>query len=253
MGMSVPKGSGADALVHQSRLTLLAEFQLRVSGLVVRVPHGVERVLAYLGVMRGSVSRSLVAATLWPEVDGFRANGNLRTALWRMRRATGVIQEENHQLTLAPQVSVDVTEIVELTASLIATPEATHLIRLPELVGARAILPGWDEDWLIVARERFRLNRLRALEHSAEWLLARGRLSEALDAALAAVDAEPFRESAHRLSVRIHIAEGNPAEAVRAYETYRVMVAAELGISPSPLMEELVAPFVAQRGTASRA
>ena len=250
--MSVPNGSGADGLVHQSRLTLLAEFQLRVSATVIRLPHSVERVLAFLGVTRGPVSRSLVAATLWPEVDGRRANGDLRSALWRLRRITGVIQEENRRLALAPQVNVDVTEMVGLSASLIAAPETPLLTRLPELVCAHAILPGWDEDWLVVERERYRLTRLRALEHSAEWLLARGRLSEALDAALAAVDAEPYRESAHRLSVRIHIAEGNPAEAVRAYETYRAMVAAELGIPPSPLMDELVAPFVSSMGATSR-
>jgi DNA-binding SARP family transcriptional activator len=239
MGMPVPKESGADGLVHQSRLTLLAEFQLRVSGTVVRVP-------------RGSVSRSLVAATLWPDVDGRRANGNLRSALWRLRRVTEVIQEDYQRLALAPQVSVDVTEMVALTASLISTPEAPHVARLPELVGAHAILPGWDEDWLIVERERFRLNRLRALEQSAEWLLTNGWLSEALDAALATLDAEPYRESGHRLVVRIHIDEGNPAEAVRAYEVYRAMVAVELGISPSPLMDQLVAPFVSPSGAAPR-
>lgn len=250
--MSMTTVSGAHELGirrYQSRLTLLAEFQLHVSGTVVRLPHSVERVLAFLGMAQAPVSRARIAGTLWPGVDEPRANGDLRSALWRLRRITGVIHEENHRLALVPQVCVDVSEMSVLSRSLIAEPEAPALIRLPDLVRAHAILPDWDEEWLVVERERYRLSRLRALEHSAETLLERGRLAEALDASLAVIDTEPYRESAHRLSVRIHLAEGNHPEAIRAYHSYRATVADDLGITPSPLMEELVAPFVS---TASR-
>jgi hypothetical protein len=178
-----------------------------------------------------------------PDVDDQRANGDLRSALWRLRRITGVLREDNHRLSLSPQVAVDVMEMTGLCGSLIVEAAQPALRRLPELVEAHSILPGWDEDWLVIERERYRLARLRALERSAEALLAGGQLSAALDAALAAVDTDPFRESAHRLSVRIHLAEGNQAEAIRAYLGYRTLVAGELGIAPSPLMDALVAPF----------
>src|SRR5688500_15097697 len=119
--MSVAIGSGADGfgiVLHQARLTLLAEFQLHVYGKVVRLPHSVERILAFLGVAQAPVSRARIAATLWPEVDDRRANGDLRSALWRLRRITGVIHEENHRLALATQVGVDVTEMSGLSRSL---------------------------------------------------------------------------------------------------------------------------------------
>ena len=163
--------------------------------------------------------------------------------MWRLRRITGVLLEDNHRLSLAPQVVVDISDMTGLSRSLIADPNSPELGRLPDLVHAHSILPGWDEEWLVVERERYRLSRLRALEGSAEALLSSGRLSEALDAALAAIDAEPYRESAHRLSVRIHIAEGNHAEAIRAYHAYGAVIRDELGITPSPLMDGLVAPF----------
>lgn len=244
--MSITMGTGGDGLenaLNSSRLTLLTEFQLRVSGTIVRLPHSVERLLAFLGVAHAPVGRARIAATLWPEVEDRRANGDLRSALWRLRRITGVIHEENHRLGLSPQICVDVAEMSALSKALIREPEVPELVRLSELVHAHAILPGWDEEWLVVERERYRLARLRALEHSAETLLARGQFTEALDAALAAIDTEPYRESAHRLSVRIHLAEGNHAEAIRAYNSYRTTVADELGIAPSPLMDELVAPL----------
>jgi len=247
--MSVTMGRGSEGLagpLQPSRLTLFMEFQLLVSGTVVTVPHSVERVLAFLGVSTAPVSRGRMAASLWPDMGDLRANGDLRSALWRLRRITGVINEENHRLSLSPQVAVDVTEMTGLTGLLTAEPETPDLDRVPELVRAQAILPEWDDEWLVIERERYRLSRLRALERSADALLTRGLLSEALDAALAAIDTEPYRESAHRLRVRIHIAEGNHAEAIRAYQSYRTIVGDELGIAPSPLMARLLAPLYAE-------
>lgn len=228
-----------------SRLTLLADFDLLVSDAMVSVPHSVQRVLAFLGLSPAPVGRVRIATSLWPDVDDNRANGDLRSALWRLRRITGVIQEDDGRLSLSPDIAVDVTDMVGLSHVLTTAPGTTDLERVPELVQAHSILPGWDEEWLVVERERYRLSRLRALERSAEELLARRLFPEALDAALAVIDTEPYRESAHRLALRIHIAEGNYAEAISAYRSYRATVAEELGISPSPLMDELVAPFCA--------
>ena len=44
---------------------------------------------------------------------------------------------------------------------------------------------------------------------------------EAVEAAYAAVRAEPLRESAHRILVRIHLAEGNVVEALRVFDQFR--------------------------------
>jgi DNA-binding SARP family transcriptional activator len=235
---------------HQTRLRLLTEFQLLVDGNSVTLPHSVERVLAFLGISQAPVSRARIAGVLWPDVADKRANGDLRSALWRLRRITGVVREENRRLALAPQVAVDVVEMTDLTRSLIFDPDPAMLDSVPALVHAHAILPGWDEEWLVVERERFRMTRLRALERSAQALLTGGDLEGALDAALASVDTEPYRETAHRLVVQIHIAEGNHAQAIRTYQAYRSQVAAELGIAPSARMDDLVAPLSQSRSRA---
>jgi DNA-binding SARP family transcriptional activator len=224
-------------------LRLLAEFQLQVDGRPMALPHSVERVVAFLGMHRGPVARTRLAATLWPDVADQRANGDLRSALWRLRRFTGVIEVTDNRLALAKDVEIDVAELSGLTQALIAGPTRPALDRLPDLVDAEDILPGWDEEWLIAERERYRIQRLRALESSAVALLAAGDHVAALDAAMASVATEPYRESAHRLAIRIHLAEGNHAEAIRAYRGFRSLVADELGITPSSLMEDLVAPL----------
>ncbi|SDU74796.1 AfsR/SARP family transcriptional regulator [Jiangella alkaliphila] len=224
-------------------LRLLAEFQLVVDGRVVTLPHSVERVLAFLGISRAPISRAQLAGTLWPEVADHRANGDLRSALWRLRRIAGVVDAENHRLTLAADVGVDVAEMADLSSSLLDEPEPGELGRVPELVRASSLLPGWDEEWLVVERERYRMTRLRALERSATELLAAADYTSALIAASAAAESEPFRETAHRLVIQIHLAEGNHAQAVKVFRAYRELVGDELGIEPSPLMCDLVAPL----------
>jgi DNA-binding SARP family transcriptional activator len=230
-----------------SSLRLLPEFQLIVGGKAIKLPHSVERVLAFLGLRQDPVSRAHLASSLWPDVADCRANGDLRSALWRLRRLTGVLQEENRRLALTPDVDVDLTEMSGLTESLIRAADRPAFDRIPELVRADALLPGWDEEWLIVERERYQLMRLRALERSAELLLVAHDYAGALRAAMASVEAEPYRETGHRLVIQIHIAEGNNAQAIRAYNAYRSLVAKELSIAPSSKMEQLVAPLTAKR------
>ena len=81
---------------------------------------------------------------------------------------------------------------------------------------------------------------MQALEAVAARLAFLGRHCEALEAAYAAVRAEPLRESAHRTVVRVHLAQGNLAEALRAYDFFRTMVEDELGVPPTEQMTRLV-------------
>ena len=65
-------------------------------------------------------------------------------------------------------------------------------------------------------------------------------LRETIDAGLVAVRAEPLRESAHRVLIKAHLAEGNHGEASRQYSSYRHLMLAELGVEPSPHLRELL-------------
>ena len=58
----------------------------------------------------------------------------------------------------------------------------------------------------------------------AERLTAARRFGPALEAALAAVAGEPLRESAHRVLIKAHLAEGNVSEAIRQYHFYRTLL-----------------------------
>ena len=224
----------------QSRLHLLRRFRLIHRGDALSLPYSLERVVAYLAIAHGPVSRSQLAGALWPDVPERRANGDLRSALWRLHRLCGVIDRDDHTLALAPDLDVDLARVTLLSEALIHRPAPEALMGFTELVEGSDILPGWDEEWLIVERERYRLLRLRALERAGEAFLAANDLARAMEVCLASIASEPYRESAHRLLVRVHLAEGNGAEALRAYELYARIVEHELGIRPSRLMERLI-------------
>jgi DNA-binding SARP family transcriptional activator len=51
---------------------------------------------------------------------------------------------------------------------------------------------------------------------------------------------EPLRESSHRLLIRIHLTEGNAAEAIRQFELCRRLFREQLGLEPSGRLAQLV-------------
>ena len=89
------------------------------------------------------------------------------------------------------------------------------------------LLPACYDEWLIFERERIRQRLLHALEALSRRLVAFGRPADAVDAAMWAVSADPVRESANRILIEAHLAEGNLIEASRTYQRYRDIVRRE--------------------------
>jgi len=185
--------------------------------------------------------RTAVAGLLWPEVPEVHAQGSLRSALWRLHKiAPGLVHARRDTLSLADGVQVDVREL-NCWAQRILDPTTS----VDELVAAclrlrGELLPGWYDDWVLLERERLRQLRMHSLEALADRLAADGCYGEAVQAAYVAIQAEPLRESAHRTLIRAHLAEGNIIEAMHAYESFRTMLADEIGAAPSWLMSDLV-------------
>src|SRR5215469_15184118 len=187
------------------------------------VPEGSKQLLAFVALRRRRVERRQAAGTLWPLGGEDRAAGNLRSALWRLRRAgINVIVADKWSLVLRPHVIVDLHIIDEWATRLInGTALGCDLAISPSAADALDLLPGWYDDWALMERERIRQRLLHALEALSGQLTSLGRFADAVDAALLAVSADPLRESAQRALMEAHVAEGNLAEAHRTYKTYR--------------------------------
>ena len=229
---------------------LLSGFELRCDGDLVAVPPGSQRLLAFLALQSRPVSRSFVSGSLWPDATQDRASARLRSAMWRAPAPQGLalLSTTTTHLGLRPEVKVDYREVVFWATALVDGHAQAERISWTGLAEAsQEILPDWYDEWVLVERERFRQLRLHALETACEQLVREGRYAQALMAGLAAVAAEPLRESAHRLVVMAHIGEGNLYEAFRQYRSCAALLESELGLSPSAAMESLLAPLGGQR------
>jgi DNA-binding SARP family transcriptional activator len=220
-------------------LGLLDGFELRQDGRIVRLPLSAQRLVAFLALHARPLRRLYVAGTLWLDSSQDSANANLRTTLWRLRRPGCLLVDATPtELSLADGIAVDLHEAAQRAQRVLS--HDAHPYDLGELAEARDLLPDWYDDWLIIERERFRQLRLHALETLADDLAASGSFAAAADAALAALSGEPLRESAHRTLIRLHLAEGNAAEAMRQYRVYCSLLRAALNLDPSPTMQALV-------------
>jgi DNA-binding SARP family transcriptional activator len=206
------------------------------------VPEGSKRLLAFVALRRGRVERLYAAGALWPFGDDLRAAGNLRSALWRLRRAgVDVIDADKWSLALTPGTVVDVHQLAGWATRLIqrsAEAEDLTLRQLPE--DACHLLPGWYDEWVVLERERIRQRVLHGLEALAEQLTEQARYADAVEAAILAVANEPLRESAQRALLSVYLAQGNLAEAQCAYATFAHMLRRELGVEPSRQIAHLI-------------
>jgi DNA-binding SARP family transcriptional activator len=209
----------------------------------IDIPEGSKRLLVFVALHRGRVSRSYAAGRLWPVGDDVRAGGNLRSALWRLNRShLDLIEADKCTLRLRHQVTIDVDVIGAWAARLIAgVPADGDLAVAPTGADALDLLPGWYDDWVLLERERLRQRMLHALEALSRHLVRARRCAEAVEAAMTAVSAEPLRESAQRALLEAHLAEGNWVEGRRGFETYRRLLWRELRVEPGCGLTALLA------------
>jgi DNA-binding SARP family transcriptional activator len=237
---------------EETRLSLLGRWQLRRDGQTVPVPMSGRRLLALLA-LAGERPRLTVASTLWPDCSEQRALGNLRSTLWRIQALRlQLIAVDGGGLGLSEDVVVDVHE---LRACANGPNDGAVAGSLGLLLFGEELLPGWYEDWVLIERERVHQLRLHALERLSDRLLDEGQHTQALEAALAAIAAEPLRESARRAAIRVHLAENNVSEAVRQFVEFRGLLRRELGLAPSPGLGDLMRPYLRfgrQHGPGSR-
>jgi DNA-binding SARP family transcriptional activator len=223
-------------------LSLLNAFELRCGGRTVGLPPSAQRLLAFVALHEHPLQRAYVAGTLWLDSSDERAAASLRSSLWRLNRPGHVLVDATGtHLCLDAAVDVDLRRAFALARRLLdGTPDADDLDAGEAALGGE-LLPDWYDDWLVFERERFRQVSLHALEALAERLVRAGQVARALEAALSAVRAEPLRESAHRVLIRVHLAEGNRGEAIRQYELCRRLLRERLGVEPTEQLERLLA------------
>ena len=227
-------------------LSLIRDFEVRCEGESITVPPASQRLVSFLAFQPRPVRRAYISGTLWVDADEHHASASLRSALWRLH-PLDIVCASNTHLWLNPRVEVDLRRVIGQAMDVLRrTPSDEALIAAArDLIDVGDdILMGWYDDWVIVERERFRQLRLQAMDRIGERMIETGRWYDALQVGLAATSTEPLRESAHRLLVRVHLKQGNVAEAIRQYRLYAELLRDEMNGRPSQVIRDLLAPFV---------
>lgn len=228
-----------------NELSLLGGFVFAVAGeALLGISAGSQRLLAFLATRDKAVTRSQVAGAFWPDSSDVHAGASLRSALSRLdgptRQAVTVTATD---LGVAGSLAVDVRYAQALARRLTDRDavESDNDISAHSVSALSSdLLPGWYDDWAVIAAEDWRQLRMQALEAVAARLTAADRLAEAAAAALAAVRAEPLRESARAALIRVHLAQGNQSHALGEFDRYRVLLDAELGIEPTSRLNRVL-------------
>lgn len=229
---------------HDFHLSLQGAFALADHAVPLVLPGSSQRLLAFLALQDRAVTRSATAGALWPEASEAHAHASLRSALSRLDAITRQALEVDFlDLRLAASVSVDIRDSRKLAQRLLIVdtqPSPTDLA-VEAIQGLSSeLLPDWYDDWVLLEAEGWHQLRLHALDALASRLTSVERYSDAIKAALAAIKADPLRESAHAALVSVHLAEGNQSEALVAYERYAGLLRVELGIEPTMRLQDLV-------------
>lgn len=206
------------------------------AGEVLELPSPAQRrLLAVLALATGATQRSEYLS------DALDVSaGSLRTIVSRLRSRIG--DEVIHTDTTGYRITcaVDATMFTDL---LVERPD--HIDRLAALEEALALWHGEaldefrHEEW--AAPEVARLDELRALavENHAELLISRARAGEAVASLEALVAAKPLRDRPRGLLVQALASCGRQAEALRAYQAYRIYLADETGTEPSHAVQSI--------------
>ncbi|MFE9690618.1 BTAD domain-containing putative transcriptional regulator [Micromonospora sp. NPDC005806] len=192
-----------------------------------------QRLVAFLAI-HGPTARTQAAGTLWQSRRDDRAMAILRTTLWRLDQvAPCLLQRRDGVLAIPLEVEIDTRRF---------TAGAVDEAFLSDYIGRGCppLLPGWENDWVLISRERLHHRYLRMLENAASTALCAGDPGSALRWATAAVSADSLRESAHRLVLAAFLADGRIAEARRQADVVRRLLAERLSVQPSAQLAALI-------------
>jgi DNA-binding SARP family transcriptional activator len=223
------RGRDADVSVHR-RVGVLGGLGVYPAA---RLSLPARRLIAYLGVKRHAVTRTVGASELWPEIPDECARANLRRALWHL--PTGWISTVGEDLIL--EATSDLHEAYDL-ASRALGGEALSFSEITLL--SEDLLPGWHEEWVLQAQEAFRLLRVQALEAACRTMTRAASFALATQAGAAALAAEPLRESAAAALIEAHLAQRNRHEAVQCFRSLARRLKHELGVEPDPALAERI-------------
>jgi DNA-binding SARP family transcriptional activator len=223
-------------------LSLFGTFFLAIDDVPITPSPAAQRLIACIALQGRQCFRSAIAGRLWPYTTEKQALSRLRHVVWEVRAISPeLISGDGGRLAIAESVTVDVRRAL---GSVFTGLTALDLAALtPADLRARYghdLLEDWDYDWLEPHRAALREWRIRTLEGLSAQAAMTGHSGIAAQAALLALQSDPYRETAIRLLIDACLHDGNRAVAYRYYDDFARRLVSECGVEPTPSLVEVV-------------
>ncbi|HYN89463.1 MAG TPA: AAA family ATPase [Ardenticatenaceae bacterium] len=197
---------------------------------------------------------------LWPELEPGAAGRNLRVAVSQVRQALEARTPRQHSATYILTTDsgyawnteagywLDADEFVRLAADGTERPESVPsngtIERLQSalgLYGGEYLEEDRYADWAVAERERLRELHFGLLTRLAEGYARQGRYGRAIGLCREVLVADGCRESVWCQLMLYQYHAGDQAQALRAYDECRRVLAEEMGVEPLPETTKLAA------------
>jgi predicted ATPase/DNA-binding SARP family transcriptional activator len=253
---------------HTLHVRLLGGFELSYRGQPVAgfAQARLQSLLAYLLLHPDApVLRQQLAFAFWPDTTDEQARSNLRTLLHRLIEAlpdgASLLTVDRHTVRWhdSTAIAVDVARFEAALASARQAEQAGSLANvrhwLEEALAAYAgeLLPGCYDDWISPIRERLSQAALVATERLVLLLEEAGEYRAAVDYAQRLLRHDPLHEPSYRHLMRLHAANGDRVEVVRAYNTCVAVLRRELSVPSATETRAAYQEALARAATAHRA
>ena len=199
-----------------------------------------------------SLAREELLALLWPDEEQEAGRNRLRVELAALRRqfqAPGqalapLIEADRLTVRLHPEAFT--TDTAEFERGLVL---ATRVSERSEQISLLAqavefyrgdLLPGYDADWILAARERLAALHQEALRRLIRRLAHERDFDRAISYAHRALQVDVWNEEAHFDLIRLLVAVGQPSAAIRQYETLEQTLKEQFTARPTAAVREFV-------------
>jgi non-specific serine/threonine protein kinase len=230
---------------EQLRVYLFGHLKIEKEQEQVDLPTRKEKLLAaYLLLNPGFHSREKLAALFWGDVPDDSARASLRNALSSLRRKLGsqLLSTDREMVQINPgnTVWVDALAFQTQAERFLENPSPDPTAVTLDLVMGD-LLTGFYDDWVLAAREEFRMLHLETLLVYTQQMRSQSEYARAIDFAEQVLAVDQANERAHQHLMFCYLMLGNRDAALKQYETCRNALRDELAVEPSPETKQLYA------------
>jgi DNA-binding SARP family transcriptional activator/TolB-like protein len=231
-------------------LHLLGVFELARGGQKVAVPGKRERaLLAYLALSpKGRQPRRKLAALLWGDATDETLLDNLRTCVWRLRKAMG---DAGHRLLASDEDDI-VLDLAAFDVDLLTLRSLCRQAGRAELDAAARLcsgefLSGLDldseefESWRRIEASLYQDQAVDALTRLTALLVRQGESERAIETGTRLLGLDPLNEKAARHVMQLYAASGRRGAAIQLYQSLAEALKKSLNTQPEAETRRLFA------------